>query len=159
MAGAGELISVMAGLVDALRGLDLVAGRMYSVGLDFVLAGPVSMWLQGFRGSQPEPLYLVLVSDTPENRELAVRAARPLSVEAPWPEEYSAVRQGRVVSVEIRGGLHLAVAADPVVDVGGGQRRLLAREVARIAGVAVVGWRPVRLAPISVELALRGETG
>ncbi len=118
----------MPGIVDALRGLDLVAGRMYSVGLDFVLAGPVSLWLQGARSRGVEPLYLVVISDTDENKSLAIKAARPLSRDAPWPEEYSAIAEGRVVSVEIRGGLWLAIAADPLVRSARGEKRVTARE-------------------------------
>ena len=148
----------MPGIVDALRGLDLVAGRMYSVGLDFVLAGPVSLWLQGARSRGVEPLYLVVISDTDENKSLAIKAARPLSRDAPWPEEYSAIAEGRVVSVEIRGGLWLAIAADPLVRSARGEKRVTAREIAGSAAIAVVWGKPVRLAPPRYELALRGET-
>ena len=149
----------MPGLVDALWGLDLVAGRMYSVGVDFVLAGPVSLYLQGYTTARDvEPLYLLLITASPENVGAAMRAAEPLSAPAPWPPEYGAVAEGRVASVEIRGGLRLAIAADPVVRAGGREVRLVIADIAREAPVAVVDERPVRLAPISVELALRGES-
>ncbi len=149
----------MPGLVDALWGLDLVTGRMYSVGVDFVLAGPVSLYLQGHSTARDvEPLYLLLISGDPGNVRAARRAAEPLSSPAPWPLEYSAVARGRVVSVEIRGGLRIAVAADPVVRAGGREERLVVSEIARGAPVAIVDGKPVRLAPIGVELALRGET-
>ncbi|MCE4625372.1 MAG: hypothetical protein F7C35_05865 [Desulfurococcales archaeon] len=148
----------VSGIVDALWGLDLIAGRLEAVGVDYVLAGPVSMWLQGARG-RVEKLYLLLVSNISYNREAVPRALTPLSVEMEWPEEYSAIKAGRLASVEIRGGLRVAAAADPVVSLGGVERRIVVKDLARRAPIAVLGGRTIRLAPIGVDLLLRGEVG
>ena len=147
----------MPGLVDALWALDLISGRLAAVGVDFLLAGPVSLWLQGARGSV-EPLFMILVSSRLGNPERARRALIVATREAPWPPEYEAIIRGRVVSVVHRDGWKAAVAADPEVAMADGRIvRFSVAEAARDAPLVVVGRRPVRLARPGVELLLRGE--
>jgi hypothetical protein len=145
-------------LVEALRGAELIAGRMAAVGVDFILAGPVSLWLQGL-SRQVSPLYLLLISSNPMNLDLTRRALEILSHPIAWPMEYDSIVGGRILSVEIRGGYRVAAAADPIVNTPNGSTRIIVAEEAPSSAFAVVGRYPLRLARPGLELLLRGELG
>lgn len=148
----------MAGIVDALWALDLLAGRMRAVGADFVLAGPVSLWLQGAKG-RVEPLFLLLVSSRPHSWLAAEKALSIATMPAPWPREYDSIIGGRIASVRHRDGWRAAAAADPLVEAGSGLVRVRVASEARRAPTVLVGDSIVRLAPPGLELLLRGEAG
>ena len=52
----------MGGLVEVLWGLDLLLGRAQAVGAEFLLSGPVNLWLRGLYRGVPEPRYVLLTS-------------------------------------------------------------------------------------------------
>jgi len=142
-------------LVDALWGLDLLAGRARAVGAEFLLSGPVNLWLRGIHRGPPRARYALLTS--PEYEDALVRALSVGSRPEPGPVDMPGVLEGVVFHGSVR-GLEVTVLVDPLVESpeGGVERILVARE-ARAAGYAFVWDKLVRLAPLGVEALVWGE--
>ena len=144
----------MGGLVEVLWGLDLLLGRAQAVGAEFLLSGPVNLWLRGLYRGVPEPRYVLLTSR--DYGDLLVRALRVGAVEEEPPADLGRVLEGLVFHARIR-GLQVTLLVDPLVEAPDGPVRVEVSSLARSAGHALVGGRVVRLAPLGVEALLWGE--
>ncbi|MCE4602140.1 MAG: hypothetical protein F7C08_00875 [Desulfurococcales archaeon] len=143
------------GIVDLLHGLDLIAGRASAVGADFILAGPLNLWLRGVSPPPSRPLYILVTSHESSG---PLRSAISIGAkEAPWGYKWSRI-SGRLYRATLR-GMDVAILADPSIDTGSGVARFRARDMARQADHAVVGRHIVRLAPLHFEYTLKGALG
>ena len=139
----------MQGFVEALWMVDLLAGRASAAMTDFILAGPVARYLAGMAGGAPRGPFVLVTSREYSGRLVdAVRlGARPLG-------GVSYVGLSGLAWSGILYGWRVDVLEDPVVEVGGRRLSFTARELARVAPVAVVNGRPVRLATRELDEAL-----
>jgi hypothetical protein len=118
-------------------------------GADFILAGPVSLWLQGHKVN-PKP-YLVLVSSRESSRCLE-EAISIGSEKVEW-EPFWAKVDGRVFRLRLR-GIDIAGLADPVLLHPSGPVSFKARDMAKHASVVGLGKSYLRLAPLEFEFYL-----
>ncbi|MEB3816859.1 MAG: hypothetical protein LRS46_02840 [Desulfurococcales archaeon] len=134
------------GLVDILWGLDLLAGRAEAVGADFILAGPVSLWLKGITPPPKTPRFILITSKF--SVENLLRALSYGSRLLEWGPEWADIG-GRAARLSLR-GLLVEVLVDPIIDGIAYEASRLARESSFI----VLGNHILRLAPIWFELKL-----
>ncbi|BAN90931.1 hypothetical protein [Aeropyrum camini] len=137
-------------LVDSLWHLDVISSRIQKSGSDFILSGPMNLWLQGFK-VRPRPYFIVVTS-----REYSGRVVEVLSIGARrvgWEEWWSGVRRGLEARLNLRGA-EIAVVADPELALGGGVVGFKASELARESSMLIIGGVVVRLAPLHFEASL-----
>jgi len=57
------------GIVDALKGIELVSCRAKAVYADFILAGPLNLWFKKLV-TNPEPKYIIINKENGENSRM-----------------------------------------------------------------------------------------
>jgi hypothetical protein len=132
--------------LEALKGLELIAGRANSVYADFVLAGPLNMWLKGLP-SRLEPRYILVTSEKSApslERALCVNASR-----LKWSQQWS-----RVTGKLVRCSIYNNYIVEALVNPGLCGEKYEAMELARDSGLVQVGNYMIRLAPLYFEAAL-----
>ena len=144
----------MGSLVEVLWGLDLLLGRAHAVGAEFLLSGPVNLWLRGLYRGAPEARYVLLTSS--DYREPLLRALSVGAVEEEPPADLERVVEGLAFHARLR-GLQVTLLVDPLVESPAGRVRVSVAHEARRAAHALVGGRIVRLAPLGVEALLWGD--
>ncbi len=139
----------MTGPVEVLWGLNLIAMRALYGGSDFVLAGPMNLWLRGlYKEAKP---YLILVSSNVSAGRLSeVLGIGATSVE--WEDWWMRV-EGRVMRARLR-NMDVAVLADPSFTVRGRKIKYRAEDLARRSSIVMLGESFIRLAPLDFEEAL-----
>ena len=143
------------GLVDILWGLDLLAGRAEAVGAEFLLSGPVNLWLRGLRGPPGEARFVLLTSRA--YGDLLERALSVGSSRLDAPGDLPGVVDGVRFHGQVR-GYTVTLLVDPAVrGLDGRIVRVDVSAEARRAAHAIVGGRVVRLAPLGVEMLLWGD--
>ncbi|MEB3851779.1 MAG: hypothetical protein LRS49_04260 [Desulfurococcales archaeon] len=133
------------GPVDLLWTLDLLLGRAAAVGADFILAGPVNLWLRGVAPPPREPRFILVTSREYGRRLIAALRVGATHVEEP-PQGAPSWLTARI---RLRGAL-VEVVEDPIIE----GKRATAASLAREADTALVGKYPLRLAPLWLEAAL-----
>ncbi|BAA81342.1 hypothetical protein APE_2330 [Aeropyrum pernix K1] len=137
-------------LVDALWHLNVISSRIQRSGSDFILSGPMNLWLQGFK-VRPKPYFVVVTS-----REYSGRIVEVLSIGARrrgWEEWWNGVKRGLEARLNLRGA-EIAVVADPEMAVGEAIVGYRASDLARESSMLIVGGMVVRLAPLHFEASL-----
>jgi hypothetical protein len=134
------------GAVDTLWALDLLLGRAAAVGADFILAGPVSMWLKGLTPPPREKRFIIVTSR--DNADLLLRALKVGAHELEWEPQWEGV-EGRLVRLELR-GMIVEVLVDPVIK----GRIINASSLARDSQVIIIDKYVARLAPTWFDLLL-----
>ncbi len=142
------------GLVDVLTGLKLVTDRMYAAQVDFVIAGPINLWIRGLL-QNPQPLYIVMVSDKHDNVERSLKALRIRAVETEWPVEYQHIESNRIFSGVIDNRYRVALVSDPLKLEAIGEYTSV-ENIARNSKMVLIEDKPLRLAPLRVELNIHG---
>ncbi|MCE4609304.1 MAG: hypothetical protein F7C36_02860 [Desulfurococcales archaeon] len=140
------------GLVDVLTGLKLITDRMYAVQVDFVIAGPINLWARGLL-KNPRPLYIVMVSDKHDNVERSLKALRIRAAETEWPIEYQHIESNRIFSGVVDNAYRVALVSDPLKLEALGEYTSV-ESIARRSKIVLIEDKPLRLAPIWVELNL-----
>ena len=134
------------GPVDLLWGLNLLLGRAAAVGADFVLAGPVSLWLKGAAPPPREARFILVTS-----RDHLPRLLKALEVGArrlDWGIEWGSI-EGRAARLSLR-GMIVEVLVDPKI----GDRSVSASRLAGESEILLLGGYPARLAPMWFEVLL-----
>ena len=134
------------GPVDLLWGLNLLLGRAAAVGAEFILAGPVSLWLKGAAPPPREARFILVTS-----RDHLPRLLEALEVGAErlgWSDEWAGV-EGRAARLLLR-GMIVEVLVDPKI----GGRSVSASRLAEESEILLLGSYPARLAPMWFEVLL-----
>ena len=140
------------GLVDALWGLSLLAGRARAVGVEFLLSGPLNRWLRGISRGIPRPRYVLLTSHS-YSRDLA-RALRIGSKGLEGPRDLKVVR-GLLLHVDLH-GYTVTLLEDPIIEGPDGLVEVDVGVEARRADIVLVDNYAIRLAPLSLEAEIWG---
>ncbi len=133
-------------IVETLSSLETIALRALHRGADFLLAGPINLWLRGFN-VKASP-YLILIS----SRESAgpLKEAMSIGAESVEWEGYWFKVNGRNFRLRLR-GVDLVGLADPEFRIGSSRIRFYAKSIARYSPVVGLGRGYVRLAPLLLE--------
>ncbi|MCE4600272.1 MAG: hypothetical protein F7C38_01725 [Desulfurococcales archaeon] len=140
------------GLVDALWGLSLLAGRAWAVGAEFLLSGPLNHWLRGISRGTPQPRYVLL---TPHSySRILAQALRIGGRSIEGPRDLRIVR-GLLLHVDLRGYI-VTLLEDPIIEGSNGLVEVDVSAEARRADIVLVDNYAIRLAPLSLEAEIWG---
>ncbi|MEB2836686.1 MAG: hypothetical protein GSR80_000636 [Desulfurococcales archaeon] len=134
------------GPVDLLWGLNLLLGRAAAVGADFILAGPVSLWLKGATPPPREARFILVTSR--DHMPHLLKALEVGAEKLDWGGEWASV-EGKAARLLLR-GMIVEILVDPKI----GGRSVSASRLARESEILLVGGYPARLAPMWFEVLL-----
>lgn len=142
------------GIVDTLWLLDLIAGRAEAVRAEFLLSGPVNLWLQGILPLKWEKPRIVMVTSKPYENDLA-KAITIGSKPEPYPGDLN-IERGLILHVSLRGA-SISLISDPVLLYNNNFIHVKVPDYSRKAKVIIINNKIIRLAPLSLEEMLWGE--
>ena len=137
------------GIVDALKGIELVSGRAKAVYADFILAGPLNLWFKKLI-TNPEPRYIIIT-----NRENGEKLKDALCINSKilyWGDEWENIT-GKLVRCLLYDRYIVELLVDPML--GDSSSAYRAKSLARASNIVYIGDYLVRLAPLSFEVALQ----
>ncbi|MCE4613937.1 MAG: hypothetical protein F7B60_00170 [Desulfurococcales archaeon] len=137
------------GIIDTLRGIELISARAKATYSDFILAGPLNLWFKNIIRN-PESRYIIITSrgSGERLREYLCVNAKTLT----WGNEWRKVR-GKLARCSLYNRYLIELLADPALR--DDLPEYHARNLAKISDNILIGNYLVKLAPLSFERTLQ----
>ncbi len=138
-------------LVEALKGVEIIASRASAAGADYLLAGPLNLWFHGITENVDSLLYMLVTSS--KSGEVLDKAVSVNAERVEWPESWGNVGGKRGLYL-LYGRYKIGVLVDPSLYDGEDIKFYPTSMLARLSSVVLVSGLLVRLAPLSFEAEL-----